>query len=254
MTKRRLNLRNIVKIGVAFLAVAMMFSGCKKDNPIIGFAYHDNGVEFVIITGDSDGNLTDDNYQQWRIMAGKFTLTAFDVTSGQDPDNFLKIGNTHTMEDHQFTFRVGRKASKDVANSFNAACPPERNTFNHTAGELNFWVKGDMELKLENGNTYTFQNTYFAQGHSGASNNWWFGNDAMTNSTQSILIYDPYSTMSYYIPIPIYFGDKCFGYISPVEDPNLVFKYVRGEGALWNPKNWIELIGVYRREQPAEPW
>jgi hypothetical protein len=31
MFKKRLNLRNVVKIGVASLAVCMMFSGCKKD-------------------------------------------------------------------------------------------------------------------------------------------------------------------------------------------------------------------------------
>jgi len=68
----------------------------------------------------------------------------------------------------------------------------------------------------------------------------------MTNYKTHILIYDPYSP-NYDIPIPIYFGDKCFGYISPIEEPNLVFKFLRGEGAIPNDKNAIELIGVYHK-------
>ena len=182
------------------------------------------------------------------------------MTSGQDPDNNLQVGDVYQIANYSWNpgyklhFTVGRKASKDVANSFNAACPPEHNTFNHTAGELNFWVKGNLEMTLGNGNTYTFLNVYLAQGHSGATNNWWFGSDAMTNSQSSILIYDPYSTTQYYVPVPIYFGDRCFGYISPVEDPTLVFKFLRGDGAMPNPANVIHLIGVYKREQPTDPW
>jgi len=250
-----------VKSGVACLAVTMMFSGCKDENPdpTIGFAYHDNEVQVATCFADHDGNLpysypVNPKYDQWTITEIYFTITAFDVTQGQDPDKCLKVGDSQASRDVSFSFRFGRKASKEVANSFNAVCPPDRNTFNHKADELNFWVKGTMALRFQNGQTYTFPNTYFAQGHVGASNNWWFGNDAMTNYHTPIIIFDPYSTHDYYIPVPIYLGEKCFGYISPVEDPNLVFKFNRGDGAMPNPKNWVDLIGVYRKDQPTEPW
>ena len=73
MTKRSFNLRNVVNIGITCLALTMMFSGCKNDNPdepngeppVIGFSYHDNEVEFCTLVGDEDGNLTDANWQQW---------------------------------------------------------------------------------------------------------------------------------------------------------------------------------------------
>jgi hypothetical protein len=226
----------------------MMFSGCKDKDEEMGMSYHDNRVNVTLLIGDHDGNLTEKNYEPWRITGGAFEITDFDVTNGQDPNQNLKIGNVHLMDnDHDFCFIVGRKASKEVAATFNKACPPERNTFNHAAGELNFWVKGTLTLVFASGKTYTFPNTYFAQGHAAAVNNWWFGNDAMTNYKDHIIIWDPYAVDAF--PIPIYFGDKCFGYISPIEEPDLVFKFVRGDGVLPNPVNAVDLIGVYNRKQ-----
>ena len=257
MTKKVSNLRNVVKIGVACLAVTMMFLGCKDDNsdhPEIGMTYHDNDVLFWVYN-DPNGNFTENSFPQWSITGGRFTMTAHDVTQGQDPDNKLWNGKALTIhDDNQFTFTVGRKASKEVANSFNAICPPEHNTFGHTAGELNFWVKGTLVLHFGSGNVYTLPNTVLAQGHSGAANNWWFGNDAMSNSQEPILLYDPYSRFEYYIPIPVHGGSQCYGLVSPMEDPTLVFKFKRGDGLIWNPPNTIDLVGVYTRTAPAEPW
>ena len=218
-----------------------------EDFDLFGFSYHDNYVEVNTCYGVNEGNLKLGS-NLWQINGGTFTMTNFDVTEGQDPDHNLKTGNIYNLDkDKQFLFVSGRKASKEVATTFNDACPPDRNTFNHTAGELNFWMKGTMKLIFTNGETYTFPNTYFAQGHSGAINNWWFGNDAMTNFKVPILLYDPYSDKAS-IPIPIYFGDQCFGHISPIENPNLVFRFIRGDGAIWNPKNTVFLIGVYSKK------
>ena len=203
----------------------------------------DNVLRAYILVGDADGNLNANNYYLWDITGGDFQITNFHVTKGQD--YALNIGIHHPLSYGEFHFGADRKGSKEVAATFSEVCPPERNTFNKNPDKLNFWIKGDMRLNFRNGKSYTFPNTYIAQGHSGASNNWWFGNDAMTNYSNPILIYNPYSTAG--IPIPIYFGQKCFGYISPKEDPNLVFKFFRGEGAQPNPKNSIEIIGVYTK-------
>ena len=231
-------------------SIFLCLVSCNKqddDSSLLGFSYHDNEVVVATVWGDEDGNITSKNYDDWVISRGRFIIDNFDVTTNQDPDKHLRIGTPQYMMDKNkgFVFSVGRKGSKEVAASFNKACPPEHNTFNHTADELYFWVKGELSLTLRHGNTYTFPNTVFAQGFSFLSNNWWFGNDTMTNFKTPIIVFDPYATEG--IPIPIYLGDKCFGYISPREDPNLVFKFLRGTGAVGGSKNVIYLIGVYHR-------
>ena len=216
-------------------------------DPGNAFKYHDNNVKVFTCYDDEDGNLTVYNGDPWVIIGGLFEITAFDVSAGQDPDKNLKIGGRYYWDTkEQFCFRVGRHGTKEVAASFNKACPPEHNTFNHTAGELNFWMKGTLQLDLRSGKRYTFSNTYFAQGHSGATNNWWFGNDKMVNYKYPSFAYDPYD--KYGSDIPIYTGDRCFGYISPDEDPDLVFKFLRGQGILGNV-NDVVLIGIYTKSK-----
>ena len=251
-------------LGLLILAsFFLFFTSCENpanetpdsDNQSIGeyddetnFSYHDNNVKVYTSYGDEDGNLTVYNYDPWVIREGLFELTAFDVSSGQDPDKNLRIHGWYYMDTkNQFCFRVGRHGTKEVANSFNTACPPEHNTFNHTASELNFWMKGTMQLDFRSGKRYTFSNTYFAQGNSGLSNNWWFGNDTMVNYKHPTFAYDPYAT-NYDELTPSYTGDKCFGYISPDEDPDLVFKFLRGTG-LFGGTNDVVLIGVYSKTQ-----
>ena len=215
-------------------------------NDETNFSYHDNNVKVETRPVSGFGNLFDnDKDLGWTITGGYFEMSTYNVTQGQDPENRLWKKSYSMDKNHQFTFQFGRKASKDVAASFNKACPPEHNTFNHTAGELNFWAKGTMVLTFRNGETYVFSNTYFAQGHSGATNNWWFGNDAMINGSRVFYAYDPYKPE---LP-PIYLGDLGYGYISPDEDNNLLFMFVRGDGSGWGEKYGVFLVGVYSRKQ-----
>jgi len=249
MTKRNFNLRNVVAVAIC-LAGVVLFSNCKKDKDdehIMGMTYHDNAVKLLKGWNLLLGNFTEGNSAPWVITGGAFTITDFDVTPGQDPNKNLKKGDTYKMNANgEFVFVLGRKASKDIAANFNVFCPPAHNTFNHTAGELNFWMKGTLVLNFKNGATYTFPNTYLAQGHSGASNNWWFGNDAMTNNTVQTKLFNPFN--SSYVT---YGGNPSAGcgYISPIEDPNMVFKFERGNDPLGPLPNEIVLVGVYKRHE-----
>lgn len=219
----------------------------------MGFTYRKNHVRMDTLFGDENGNFTierDSKPFPWSITGGSFEITAFDVTKGQDPDHRLKIGNLHKMDnEHQFLFEFGRHGDPEVAKTFNQRCPPAHNTFNHTAGKLNFWVKGTLTLAFSSGKTYTFPNTYFAQGHAGATNNWWFGNDEMVNSTNPIIAWDPYSKTPH---VPVYLGNNCYGFISPTEDETLLFKFKRGDGAIPNPVNHVNLVGIYQRKGTLE--
>ena len=204
--------------------------------------YRENFVCVKTYFGDENGNLKAGKGSPWIITGGTFEITEFDVTKGQDPKQYLKAGDVYKLDkDLQFLFKFGRHGSSEVAGTFNKLCPPARNTFNHTAGKLNFWVKGTLTLTFESGKTFTFPNTFFAQGHSGASNNWWFGNDGMENSNSPI--FKEYQTQNG--PLPIYLGKSCYGLISPQEDANLLFYFNRGSGATSNPKNAIQLVGMY---------
>jgi hypothetical protein len=81
---------------------------------------------------------------------------------------------TWTASNGGVTFKVGRKGSGDVANWWKERVRTDQNTFGHDPGELNFAFGGTYVLTLSTG-TFTFQDVYIAQGHSGSSNNWWFG-------------------------------------------------------------------------------
>jgi len=145
MKNSLLRLRNVFAVAFCLSITSILFASCEDnktndDGKIVGgFSYHNNYVNIAALSGDHDGNITHSNYSTWGISGGVFTVTDFDVTKGQDPNNNLAVGNVHYMDnDNDFCFVFGRHASKEVAATFNAACPPERNTFNHTAGELNF--------------------------------------------------------------------------------------------------------------------
>ncbi|QOR35073.1 hypothetical protein IMX26_16695 [Clostridium sp. 'deep sea'] len=79
------------------------------------------------------------------------------------------------------TFRIGRHGSDRVANWFKRRIPANQTTFNHNPGKLNFGFMGTLKLTITGGilgkgkDTFTFKNIGIAQGHAGASNNWWFG-------------------------------------------------------------------------------
>jgi hypothetical protein len=132
--------------------------------------YHDNDV---VLSGKNGVTIK---------SGGEFTVSDFSITNGQDPNGKNKKGDIHKLSNSsKFTFTVGRKASSGVANWFNSQIPGERTTFNHTAGELNFAFVGNLKLTVSGGGMGSnerqiiFNDVAFAQGHSGASNNWWFG-------------------------------------------------------------------------------
>ncbi|MBR0596878.1 hypothetical protein [Sinanaerobacter chloroacetimidivorans] len=123
-----------------------------------------------------------------QITNGTFTVKELSITPGQDPNGRNYVGQVHTLSNGQFSFEVGRSGSETVASWFNArlsgfnddSVNGDRTTFDHTAGELNFAFIGDLTLSLTapgfpQGITVTFSDAAFAQGKSGLSNNWWFG-------------------------------------------------------------------------------
>jgi len=236
---------------------------CKKpeqdtDNPIVGGSlYKDNYVTFQTLQtpkGNDEGNLTsNDRVKQWKITGGDFRIERFEVTDGQDPDNHLKRLEWYTLDKNQrLLFVLGRSGSKGLANNFNSLCPPEQNTFNKKASELNFWIRGPLYLTFGNGKEYFFELIYLAQHSSGTSNVWWFGADGMTNSAKPIFAYDPYSSSK--TPIDITEGVGYYGFISPTYEPNLIFKFERGSRMLMSTNDHIYLIGVYTKNPPEKPW
>lgn len=131
--------------------------------------YRDNDVYFALGAG-------------YALIGGVYTVTGYSITNGQDPDGHIYAGlKVSCGSDGKMTFSIGRKGSEDVANWFNTNVAASQTTFNHTAGELNFAFLGTLELTISGGilggnqQTFTFYNVALAQGHSGASNNWWFG-------------------------------------------------------------------------------
>ena len=131
--------------------------------------YRDNYVYFSLGTGYS-------------LISASYTVDGSSVTSGQDPDGHIHAGlQVKCGSDGKMNFSIGRKGSSGVGSWFNDRIPSSQTTFNHTAGKLNFAFLGTLKLTLTGGifgggqDTFTFSNIALAQGHSGASNNWWFG-------------------------------------------------------------------------------
>lgn len=126
--------------------------------------------------------------EPYSLIEGTYTIDNFSITSGQDPKEFIKKGMTFSCDKNgKMTFKVGRKGSESVAKWFNSNVHCSRTTFNHPAVELNFAFLGTLKLTITGGvligrqKTITFKNIALAQGHSGASNNWWFGGQNCTH-------------------------------------------------------------------------
>lgn len=131
--------------------------------------YRDNDVYFSLSGGYS-------------LVNGTYTVNSFSITSGQDPNRHIFAGLTVSCGSNgKMTFSIGRSGSSGVARWFNDRVPASQNTFNHGADDLNFAFLGTLRLTIKGGllgsrqETFTFLNVALAQGHSGSSNNWWFG-------------------------------------------------------------------------------
>ncbi|KAF9256627.1 hypothetical protein L218DRAFT_881299 [Marasmius fiardii PR-910] len=146
------------------------------------FEYHDNEVYFEVGFGGPGSNTPN-------ITVGEFTVTDFKISSGQDPDNKNKVGDIHTFVGvteytQKFVFACGRHGTGDVASFWNTNIPANNNTFGHTAGDLNFAFLGMLSLTVltdQGTRKVTFTDIGLAQGHSGSTNNWWFGGKNCTH-------------------------------------------------------------------------
>ncbi|MCS3433889.1 phosphatidylinositol-specific phospholipase C [Klebsiella sp. BIGb0407] len=127
----------------------------------------DNDVKFVLHNG-------------YTLIGGSYVVTDGRVTNGQ-PSEVTRGKILTCNSSGVFRFRVGRKHSESVAKWFNNILNTEKNTtFGHAAGSLNFAFIGNLSLTIKNnktGSQYSvlFDDVVMAQGHSGSSNNWWFG-------------------------------------------------------------------------------
>lgn len=139
--------------------------------------YHDNVVKLEL----KKGKLYEDNNGSF----GYFEVKDFCITEGQDPEGKIKLGNKYSInKDGEIVFSVGRKGSKTVAEWWKDRIAADHTTFNHDPEELNFAFIGDLVLNASTSDgdickTITFKNIGLAQGHAGASNNWWFGGETM---------------------------------------------------------------------------
>lgn len=118
----------------------------------------------------------------YSVVNGSYTIEGFAVTNGQDPDQKIYAGLTvQCGSDGKLTFEVGRKGSGSVADWFKSNIPASHNTFNENPGDLNFAFIGTLSLNIKGGSlgnrqeTFIFPKVALAQGHTGFSNNWWFG-------------------------------------------------------------------------------
>lgn len=146
---------------------------------------HSNKINFIIRAPA--------NERKYTLISGEFHIKDHKITSGQPCED----ANGDTLQlDHndEFNFRVGRKASKDVARWFNGQCNPKINTtFGHSAKKLNFAFLGTLRLKIapESINhqfDVKFDDILIGQGSSGSTNNWWFGGEACTNISNSKIV------------------------------------------------------------------
>lgn len=153
------------------------------------FKYWPNDVHFVRSADYKYGIVAPS------FLSGKFTIRDFKISSGQDPDGEIKIDKVFTCESRQpFSFRIGRHGSKEVADWFMNATSDGQgnggNTFHkERPDKLNFALKGDLEFvmgpfnNIEKGSsnniTASFPDVVLAQGHTGASNNWWMGSPTL---------------------------------------------------------------------------
>ena len=120
----------------------------------MSMTYHDNEIKF---TCGVPGKI---------LSGGRYTISSFCVTKGQDPDGHIANGRVYTMPtrgSNRFIFNVGRKKIRPVANWFNTNIPPLHNTFGKEADELTFAFLGRLELVISRVR-YTFEGVSFAQG------------------------------------------------------------------------------------------
>lgn len=185
------------------------------DTPVERMSYHDNTVSFVI---KSPG---------YTLLGGNYVTSGQIITSGQDPDNKNRPPQTYDVAgyDGSVTFDVGRKGSEKVANWFSNQVGANNNTFGHDPSKLNFAFSGTLTLSIQGPGLkpdipVILEQIFLAQGHSGASNNWWFGGIACTR----VAVADQVNCRS-------------------ANYPTMTFSFVRGKGQ--HGFNAVDEVDVY---------
>lgn len=136
--------------------------------------YHDNQVRLYT------NYMDEGNERRWDLENGAFKISTLSVIDGQDPDGLNTIDQvkTWTMNDGHITFRVGRKGSDTVAESWKESIKSSENTFNDNPKDLNFAFIGEMRLYMNN-NTHQYRfilpDVGLARGHARDNSVWWFG-------------------------------------------------------------------------------
>lgn len=138
--------------------------------------YHDNVVRFNLksfeLAKDSTGHY------------GYFIMKEHFITDGQDPKNKVNDTTYYINEKGELSFSFGRQGSSDVADWWKERITANHTTFDHNPDDLNFAAIGELilnvKLCIKKRNAVINQeikikDVAIAQGHAGASNNWWFG-------------------------------------------------------------------------------
>lgn len=142
---------------------------------------HSNKINFTIRNPTPE--------RKYSLISGEFHIKNHEITSGQ-PNEVTNGDILQFNESGEFDFQVGRKASKEVAQWFNAQCNPKSNTtFGHRAKKLNFACLGTLHLKIIQESTnrqfaVVFDDILIGQGSSGSTNNWWFGGKTCTKMSK----------------------------------------------------------------------
>ncbi|KAK6509193.1 hypothetical protein TWF481_003954 [Arthrobotrys musiformis] len=139
------------------------------------FKYQSNRIKII----NKTPNLT--------LTGGKFTISQFCISEGQDPSNINKIGNVLPLDDkHRITFKVGRHGTEEVAEWWKKFVPPAKNTFVSKPHKLNFAFLGTLRLDFEGkgggeGGSFNFFDVALGFGdYAGLINHWWFGGSICT--------------------------------------------------------------------------
>ncbi|MEJ1161289.1 hypothetical protein [Prosthecomicrobium sp. N25] len=161
-------------LSALLLAGSVWLSG---PSPARAMEYRDNTVEMPVSASG------------YRNVSATYTVEDFKITSGQDPQQKIKVGlqRTYSSSDDKMTYSIGRHGSSEVADWFKTRVPASRTTFGHDPGHLNFAFLGKLEITLTGGvlgpnkDTYVLADIAIAQGHVAFRNNWWFGGKACTH-------------------------------------------------------------------------
>jgi hypothetical protein len=138
-------------------------------SPTTRMSYHDNAVKMVMKNSG------------YSILGGTYTTSDQSISGGQDPNHKNNPPQTYDVSgDGKISFSVGRNGSEAVANWFASRAGGNLNTFGKNPGKLNFAFQGDLTLSIQGAGLspdqpVVFKDIFLAQGHSGSTNNWWFG-------------------------------------------------------------------------------